>query len=166
VERRWPDGRVERAPLPDAAVEALCAAECWGREHLAPERVERKPGAVALHFRGLSADATARVAAEARATLGHLGAPHLALSPFDAGLELRSADTTKATAVRTVLSERPGALAAYLGDDLTDEDGFAAVAPAGLAALVRPEPRPSRADVWLRPPEDLLAFLDRWRSAR
>jgi trehalose-6-phosphatase len=65
-----------------------------------------------------------------------------------------------------VLSETAGDGAiAYLGDDLTDEDAFAAVKPRGLAVLVRPELRETEADVWLQPPRELVAFLKRWRAA-
>ena len=73
----------------------------------------------------------------------------------------------KGSAVRTLLAElAPGAAIAYLGDDLTDEDAFHAIGDRGLRVLVRPEQRPSAADIWLRPPEELLAFLGRWaRSA-
>jgi len=61
--------------------------------------------------------------------------------------------------------EGADAAVAYLGDDLTDEDAFRALAGRGLRALVRAELRPSEADVWIRPPGELLAFLDRWLRA-
>ena len=49
--------------------------------------------------------------------------------------------------------------------DLTDEDAFRAIALRGLAVLVRPELRETAAACWLRPPEELLEFLDRWKDA-
>jgi trehalose-6-phosphatase len=65
-----------------------------------------------------------------------------------------------------VLAETPeDAAVAYLGDDFTDEDAFVAVKPRGLAVLVRPEFRETAADVWIRPPRELIAFLKRWRDA-
>ena len=51
---------------------------------------------------------------------------------------------------------------AYLGDDLTDEDAFVAVGNTGYSVLVRSEVRASFARYWLRPPEELLEFLDTW----
>jgi len=54
---------------------------------------------------------------------------------------------------------------AYLGDDLTDEDAFAAMGNRGLSILVRGEVRRSCARFWLRPPEELLHFLDEWIAA-
>jgi trehalose-6-phosphatase len=67
--------------------------------------------------------------------------------------------------MRTILGELgAGAVAAYLGDDLTDEDAFVAIKGRGLAALVRAEARPTAADIRLRPPDELLAFLRRWHE--
>ena len=54
---------------------------------------------------------------------------------------------------------------AYLGDDLTDEDAFAAVGDRGFSILVRTEVRASCARFWLRPPQELLEFLDEWIAA-
>jgi trehalose-phosphatase len=85
------------------------------------------------------------------------------LLPFDGGLELRSSDRTKGTAVVQILSEEGDQVpVAYLGDDLTDEDAFAALGSRGYSVLVRTEVRESFARFWLRPPEELVEFLDIW----
>jgi trehalose-phosphatase len=85
------------------------------------------------------------------------------LLPFDGGVELRSTDRTKGTAVAEILSQEPGdAPVAYLGDDLTDEDAFVAVGNKGYSLLVRSEVRASFARFWLHPPEELIEFLDAW----
>ena len=87
----------------------------------------------------------------------------LKLLEFDGGIEMRVPDPDKGHAVQTVLAEMdPQAPAAYLGDDLTDERAFRALAGRGLSVLVRPRLRRSRAAVWLKPPEQLLDFLSRW----
>ena len=63
-----------------------------------------------------------------------------------------------------ILEEMGGSGAvAYLGDDRTDEDAFEAIAGKGLGVLVRPERRPTAAEVWLKPPGELLDFLDQWQ---
>jgi trehalose-6-phosphatase len=51
---------------------------------------------------------------------------------------------------------------AFLGDDLTDEDGFLAIRGRGLGILVRKTFRPTAAEVHLHPPRELLEFLDQW----
>ena len=125
-------------------------------------RVERKGASVAIHWRGLRepnrSEVRERIGSEWRAHAGTLD-----LLEFDGGLELRARGRTKADAVREALaSSAPGCACAYLGDDLTDEDAFAAIAGRGLAVLVRPEWRETAASVWIRPPEELLEFLERW----
>jgi trehalose-6-phosphatase len=54
---------------------------------------------------------------------------------------------------------------AFLGDDLSDEAAFRAVrriGKRGLSVLVRREFRETAAEIWLRPPGELLIFLERW----
>lgn len=87
--------------------------------------------------------------------------------------------------MRTVLSEvNPGTPVAYLGDDTTDEDAFRALnhhaATAEslngsandsasknryLTVLVRPRRRQSKAQLWLQPPDEVLALLEQWLQA-
>jgi trehalose-phosphatase len=160
-------------PLPDGSAAALARA---ARVLDGPElhdRIEVKPASVALHVRGLPEPDAERVIAQARAAWEPLArAASLELHPFDGGLELRVSGWHKGDAVRAVLATEPeGTAAAYLGDDATDEDAFAALEELsaggrirGLSVLVRAEPRPSRAPVRLEPPGELLAFLGRWRS--
>jgi trehalose 6-phosphate phosphatase len=59
----------------------------------------------------------------------------------------------------------PDTPAAYLGDDATDERAFRAISGRGLSVLVRPSWRQTAAELWLRPPEELLDFLNRWLEA-
>jgi trehalose-6-phosphatase len=57
---------------------------------------------------------------------------------------------------------------AFLGDDLSDEAAFRAVrriGKRGLSVLVRREFRETAAEIWLRPPGELLCFLERWEKA-
>jgi trehalose 6-phosphate phosphatase len=51
-----------------------------------------------------------------------------------------------------------------LGDDLTDEDAFQVLEGRGLSILVRAAYRETIARAWLRPPQELIAFLEQWRS--
>lgn len=169
-ERLMPDGAYELAALDERAVRGLDEAYAWLEVSGLADRCERKPASVALHWRGLDAPAVAalrdcalerwRPLAERTSLVAH---------EFDGGIELRALGRDKGFAVTTVLAELgPGAAVAYLGDDTTDEDAFEAIAGSGLGVLVRAEPRPTAAGLWLQPPEELLKFLWRWHrvSAR
>ena len=131
------------------------------------DRVETKPGSIAVHWRGLSSTHQRGTEAEVRRICEPLVRQQgLELLPFDGGLELRSPGKNKGDAVETILSESgQDVAAAYLGDDQTDENAFRAIKQRGLAVLVRPEPRSTSADLWLRPPEELIRFLSDWLRA-
>jgi trehalose 6-phosphate phosphatase len=167
-ERLMPDGELKtqepsqklKVSLEDAARDVAEALRLGGR-------LERKTASIALHWRGLPALTALQVKARGYEAWQPFGeSRELQLLPFDGGLELRAAGCNKQHAVTAVLSESAGdSLVAYLGDDVTDEDAFAAVKPRGVAVLVRPELRETQADVWLQPPRELIAFLGRWRPA-
>ena len=131
------------------------------------DRTEIKPGGVAVHWRGLAPAKAEKLARE----VPQLWKPLLDRAPlrlleFDGGLEIRVAGRGKGDAVRAILKESaPGAAVAYLGDDQTDEDAFQALKGNGLTVLVRPQSRPTAADIWLQPPHELLQFLEEWLRA-
>jgi trehalose-phosphatase len=131
------------------------------------ETLEVKPSSLAIHWRSFEPSTQESIRSSVQAIFSSLGKTGgLQLLPFDGGLELRSTDRTKGTAVEQILAQEPAAIpAAYLGDDLTDEDAFAAMGSRGYSVLVRTEVRESSAHFWLRPPEELLAFLDQWIAA-
>jgi trehalose-phosphatase len=166
-ERRTASGVYRLSPLPEAAREGLNMAIRLAEDGGLASRCEKKPASAALHWRGLSEGEAAAMrewGAEHWAPLAP--ASGMELRDFDGGLELRPTGADKGAAVRVVLAESPpGTVAAYLGDDLTDEDAFEALPPSGLGVLVRPEPRPTAAGAWIRPPEGLMDFLARWASA-
>jgi trehalose 6-phosphate phosphatase len=127
---------------------------------------EHKPNAAVLHWRGLPANQAAFAEQHSRALFEPLaGFEGFRLLPFEAGLELR-VGRHKGDAVEALLAEcNTCAPAAFLGDDLTDEAAFRAVQCRGLSVLVRTEHRETCADLWLKPPEELLQFLQRWLNA-
>ncbi len=167
LQRLRPDGSCEMPRLDEVVTQALTRADEWldstGLHHLA----EHKPGGLAVHWRGMSADEQSDT--RKIVSLGWLPIAHhasMVFQEFDGGIEMRMPDGNKGNAVRTVLSEmEPGTLVAYLGDDETDEDAFNALSDRGLRVLVRPEWRRSAASVWLRPPADLQEFLCDWLEA-
>ncbi len=166
-EHRGPDGEVRHFSLPETAARGLDLARGSMREQGLEEVSESKPGSIGLHWRGEPAEVAAARERTARKAWSPIAKGHgLELRPFDGGIELRAPGRDKGAAVRDVLSGAPpGTVAAYLGDDLTDEDAFRALPEGALGVLVREELRPTDAGAWLRPPEELLDFLDRWLAA-
>jgi trehalose 6-phosphate phosphatase len=168
-ERLLPDGRrIVEEPVADVR-ESLANAATAIREVLpAGARVEQKLASVAVHWRGVVEDAARTLQREASARFeAFVRAGALEMLPFDCGVELRAVGRNKQYAVKAVLSETDDVSAvAYLGDDITDEDAFRAVKPRGLGVLVRSEFRETNADVWLKPPDELVAFLENWRVKR
>ena len=164
-ERLLPDGRrvVEQ---PDSRARGALAAAVERVADLLQDgaRLERKLASVALHGRGLPD----RAVEDLKARAGRAWQPFAAegvveILTFDGGLELRSVGCNKQYAVKAVLAETPNDHAiAYLGDDVTDEDAFRAIKTRGLGVLVRPEFRETQADVWLKPPQELVEFLLHW----
>lgn len=165
-QRRTGRGEVVEARPGMAVRERLGEAEDCARAFMAPgARLERKIASVALHWRGVVQPAALRMRAEVVDRWRTMSDPALELLPFDGGIELRARGRNKGAAVLEVLDEcAPDAACAYLGDDVTDEDAFAAIDGRGLGVLVRPMLRATRAAAWIRPPVGLLTFLHRWRA--
>ena len=166
-ERKLPDGSYSIADLSPEARQGLDEAHAAALEAGAADHCERKPASIALHWRGVDpveAESYKPVTVDRWTAISQKSG--LDLHSFDGGVELRVPGRDKGFAVRSLLAEMGAETpTAYLGDDATDEDAFAAVGSAGISVLVRPEYRDTGADVWLRPPEELLAFLNRWRMA-
>ena len=168
-ERLFPDGRrVVEQPGGDASRslgEATAAVSALTRDGA---RLEQKLASLALHWRGLDETVAADLQRRARAAwqpIADRGA--VEILAFDGGLELRAVGCNKQYAVKAVLSEAPQEAAiAYLGDDITDEDAFRAVRVRGVGVLVRPQFRETAADVWIKPPEELVEFLRHWSVAK
>ena len=162
-ERLLPDGRRVLEEPQAAAREALRDVAAATEAMMpAAARLERKLASIALHWRGLPSEVSSALERDARA-LWEKRAGELEILPFDQGLELRAPGCNKEFAVNAVLSEtEEGAAVAYLGDDITDEDAFRAVKSRGLSVLVRSEFRKTEADVWVTPPDELVAFLKHW----
>jgi trehalose-phosphatase len=165
LERRLADGTYRIQARPPEAEPFLTMAErrLGGR---AGEVYEWKPFGFGLHRRAdpVGYENLRREAMELWRESG--GNSELELLEFDGGVEFRPAGRHKGDVVAAVLEEEgAGALAAYLGDDQTDEDAFRAIHGRGLGLLVREGPRPSAAEAWIRPPEELLGFLHAWAAA-
>ena len=166
VERLLPNGQYFVAEVSREARQSLAAA--WQRlsDEGVSERAEQKPGAVALHWRGLNPTQIEAMKATGYRAFARLAGKRLLLSEFDGGMELRVRGHSKGGVVRAILAEHERqAAVAYLGDDNTDEDAFRALNGRGFTVLVRPTYRPTAAHWWMRPPGELIAFLEKWIEA-
>jgi trehalose 6-phosphate phosphatase len=119
-------------------------------------RLEVKPASVAVHVRQVEdRAAAAAVLEQARAAADS----SLTLKPGKDVLELAVTDADKGTALRRLMDELGVRSAMYLGDDLTDEDGFRALEPDGVTVKIGPGPTAARYRV--PDPAGALALLDR-----
>lgn len=124
--RARPDGPVVRDPEaapPPAEARALLERFAAGHPGVT---VEDKGLSLALHYRqapGMAreAEAAARTAARLR--------PGYDMLPGKMMFEIKPAGVNKGEALRRALKQLPfaGRVAVFVGDDVTDEDGFAAV---------------------------------------
>ncbi|MBU2498073.1 MAG: trehalose-phosphatase [Proteobacteria bacterium] len=164
LERLKMDGIYEIASMDERALNGLVTADDWVESKGLSSRCEKKPGCLALHWRGLRdqeiSEIKNRVIPEWRLIAEGWT---LRLLEFDGGLELRVPGRNKGDAIKTILEEmEQDVVAAYLGDDLTDEDAFRSIKGRGIGVLVRKVFRPTDADLWIKPPEELLEFLSVW----
>jgi trehalose 6-phosphate phosphatase len=164
LERLMPNGDYSVATLPGKEESGLLTAAAAMRALDHEANLELKPGGVAIHWRGLENADRVKIQNQVEQTWKPLLQDHaLKLLEFDGGMEIRVSNTDKGYAVKSILRESsPDAAVAYLGDDLTDEDAFHALKDRGLRILVRPQHRPTAADLWLKPPEELGKFLHQW----
>jgi trehalose-phosphatase len=166
-ERLQVDGAYETAKLKQEALNSLLDTHDWvGKVESLGARCERKPAAVAIHWRGLENAQIVEIRNRVFEHWRESKAVHqLGWHDFDGGIELRADGRNKGDVVRVLFEENgPQAAYAYLGDDLTDENAFKALPRTGLSVLVRSQFRPTAANVWIRPPDELIEFLQRWHE--
>jgi len=127
---------------------------------LAGVQVERKRFAIAVHFRRAQpADVPAVEAAVDRARGRHAG---LRKTGGKMVFELRpDVDWDKGRAVLWLIEtlRLEDALPVYIGDDVTDEDAFRALAGRGLGIAVQEAAQPTAATLTLRSPDEVRDFL-------
>ncbi len=165
-ERLGSDGAYSVLPMKPEEQLALEQAAFGLEAEGVQELMEPKPGALAVHWRGLRAAHAEEVRASAYRVLAPFAGRDLWLAEFDCGLELRVRARSKGDVVHTILAEHGRHLsAAYLGDDASDEDAFHALEGRGLSVLVRSAYRFTAAQLWIRPPAELVEFLTNWVRA-
>ncbi len=166
-ERMKPDGSIKALdPGEDARAGLAKASQILDGSGL-EDRVERKQASVALHWRGLDESLKQELKERASASWQDIAEGYgLALKDFDGGLEIMATGRDKGHAVCEIIAgSAADSIAAYLGDDFTDEDAFKALRPTDLGILVNERLRTTAAQIWIRPPGELLDFLRSWIDA-
>ncbi len=158
AELRDARGRISRFGVARDALDRVRAAIAAEFDADARIVIEDKGMSLALHYR----QARER-SAEAAALASDLVArePDLDLIPGPAAIEIKPRGVSKGTAVERFMSEAPfrGRLPTFIGDDLTDEDGFAVASRLGGYAI-RIGAAPSATAPWfISSPVDLRAWL-------
>jgi len=167
------DGRLGFRPAEDAEPAVRAVTEALERElaGVPGAQVEPKRFTVAVHYRRVP---EARVPEMEAAVDRQLAAhPELRKTHGKRVWELRPAlDWDKGRAVLWLLEalglDRPDVAPLYLGDDVTDEDAFRALAGrpgGGVGVLVADEPRETAARYRLRDPDEVRTLLDRATAA-
>ncbi|MEF2553589.1 trehalose-phosphatase [Aurantimonas sp. A2-1-M11] len=131
-------------------------------------QIERKTFSIAVHVRKVAETDFETVERAVDAVVGRQ--PKLRKSRGKKVFEIQPrAEWDKGNAVEWLLDNtRLGegdALALYIGDDLTDEDAFAALSGRGIAIVVRGADRITTADYALDDAQDVRRFLG-WLAAR
>lgn len=133
LEFAQPGEQVEAAPRRPAVDDAEAAFHSFA-EGKPGILVERKSISVGLHFRGAPqwGKQAGELASELAAKLD------LAVQPGKMLFELRPGGADKGSAVHTLMARTPmaGGRPLFIGDDITDEEGFAAATELGGAGIL------------------------------
>lgn len=151
-------GWIDRPQAPDSLMAAGEAFDAFAAQD-AGLLVERKPLGVCLHYRRAPARETA-----CRALAADLADRHgLHLQDGKMMAELRSGNEHKGNAIRTLMARTPfdTGTPVFLGDDVTDEDGFAAVASLGGHGILVGPARETAAQYRLDDVAEVHHWLDR-----
>ena len=116
-----------------AARDELAAALAPLVEGVPGARLEVKPAAVAVHVRTVADPEAGRALLEQAAAAG---GPHHTAKPGKDVLELAVTDADKGSALVRLRDELGAAAVLYLGDDVTDEDGFRALGPGDVSVKI------------------------------
>ena len=161
TERLLTSGRLIQVPISESSKEIFHQVEEWAQREGLGSSIEEKHGSLAFHVRGMKKQRAKRLLKEATEFFKSVSTnSSLEVDPFDGGVELRTKGIDKGNVIKRLIRAFPSdGVFSYYGDDLTDEDAFSALNGYGVSFLVRKELRPTKADVWIIPPEELKECL-------
>lgn len=119
--------------------------------------VEEKPAGFAFHVRQVAPESARRAWDQVEA--GPAGAPDIFLRTGKMVLELAVVDGNKGAALLRLKERTRAQLALYVGDDVTDEEGFAALGPQDVTIKVGEGE--TRAGHRVNGPQDVIAVFGR-----
>ena len=158
LEFAQPGERVEAPPRRPAVDDAEAAFHTFADDKPGI-LVERKSISVGLHFRGAPqwGEQAGELANDLAEKLG------LAVQPGKMLFELRPGGADKGSAVHTLMARPPmaGGRPLFIGDDVTDEEGFAAAAELGGAGILVGPPRDTLAAFSLEQVAAVRHYLQR-----
>jgi len=162
----WPgEPPLARRPSVDRAVRAV--NDALARAGGAPRGflIEDKEQAVAFHWRLVADDARASVVDTVARALATVDDPELSVLDGHMMKELRPRAASKGRAIARLAREgvargdtRP---LVFVGDDVTDEEGFAALPSSGVGVRIAPFDVATRASLVVRTPRAVRAGLAR-----
>ncbi|MBI2683390.1 MAG: hypothetical protein HYX26_09295 [Acidobacteriales bacterium] len=164
MERLGADGRYSLSSVPAGAARVMLTTFEKIVSLGLQDRVQLKPGALSIDWRGL--DAREEESLKQIALDGWRAAPagvEIGLRWQADGGELRIAHPNETDAVRSICRQTPiGARITYLGGYQSEQSLFRFVKQRGMSVMVCPEFRESDADLWLTAPRGLKEFLLDW----
>lgn len=165
AQRRDAEGRLHLHPPDPRLGDVRNSLLRWSKTHPGT-LVEDKEGAIALHFRQAP---EAEQAARRRVgdVLEDLEGDFV-LQEGKCVLEIKPSGVSKATAIREFMAEPPfaGRQPVFLGDDVTDEDGFELVRQLGGLAVAVGERESEHAQWRLPDVASVLDWLGRYTTSR
>jgi trehalose 6-phosphate phosphatase len=131
IERRTAEGKLQGGTFIDSKLDDARAAIKLFVDSHAGALLEDKRRTIAIHFR-MAPQAGPEARELAAGIVEKLGKQYQ-IQPGDMMLEIKPRGFTKATAIRAFMQEPPfsGRRPVFIGDDLTDQDGFPAVESMG-----------------------------------
>ncbi|KTT71094.1 trehalose-phosphatase [Sphingomonas endophytica] len=151
------DGHIESPERPAALDAALARAHAFATAHPGL-LVEDKPFGIGLHYR--RAPDAAQAVAELAEQLAAAHDLHVQHGKMVAELRLPGRDKGAAMTLLMTEPERRRTVPVFVGDDVTDEAGFAAAAAMGGAGVLVGPPRDTAATYRVDSVADALVWLD------
>ena len=151
------------ARLKDSSLKAIYLALRTGLKDIKGARVEDKGCTLSVHFR-LVRRAQRDLVKEIfnKIVRPYILSKGMRISSGKMVLEVRpDIDWDKGKAVLHLLAGNKKALPLYIGDDVTDRDGFRALKKKGISIFVGRPRRGIGADYFLRNPKDVARFIGR-----